>query len=73
MTNTMNIQTTGQAAKPNQVRCIEGETQQEANSRSFNWGLSDGKSAKEAGRNPQWQRGEHFNAAYEDGFWIGFS
>jgi hypothetical protein len=63
----------GQAAKPNNMRCLEGETQQEANSRSFTWGVDDGKAAKKAGRNPEWQRGEHFNPFYEDGFWIGFA
>jgi len=55
-----------------QVRKIEGETQQEANSRIFNWGLSDGRAAKKAGRKPSWQFGEHHCPFYEDGFWIGF-
>jgi len=64
---------TGQTTQPFQARRIEGETQQEANSRSFKFGILEGKAAKKNGRQPSWQRGEHFNPFYEDGFWIGFA
>jgi hypothetical protein len=52
------------------VEVLDNETQ-DRNNRLFNWGLGDGKAAKERGGSPEWQRGEHFEPCYEDGYWIG--
>ena len=68
LTRTMKIQKSTET-----IRKTDGETQQQANSRLFNWGIGDGEAAKKAGRKPSWQKGEHFSQHYEDGFWIGFN
>lgn len=37
----------------------------------FNFGFHDGAAAAEAGREPEWKRGAHFDSVYEAGYWLG--
>lgn len=37
----------------------------------FNWGFHDGASAAKNNREPMWEKGSHFDRAYEAGYWMG--